>query len=150
MKAVVDTNITIAANGRDTHASYECQLACIQFLQDMYSTKTSHQVCIDDCELILEEYRSYLYYKGEPGVGDRFYKFLHDNIYTGIKVQQVRGFNELPPNTLDHSDRKFLAVAKVADATVFNALDTDWHIHAVFIEEEGVTVEQLCPEHGCT
>lgn len=159
MRAVVDTNIAIAANGRDTHASFECQLACIEFLQELHSPKTQHQVFLDDRDLILEEYRTYLYHHGEPGVGDRFYKFLHDNIYMGIKVQRVcitplddetRGFNELPPNTIDKSDRKFLAAAKVANATIFNALDTDWHNHAAFIEVQGVTVEQLCPEHGCT
>lgn len=157
MKVVVDTNITIAANGRDTHASFKCQLACIEFLQELYSPKTSHQVFLDDRELILEEYRTYLYHKGEPGVGDRFYKFLHDNVYMENKVRlipitpsedETRGFAELPPNPIDKSDRKFLAVAIVASATIFNALDTGWHNNAAFINALGVTVEQLCPEQG--
>lgn len=158
MDAVVDTNVTIAANGRDTHANFACQLACIEFLQELTSSKSDHQVFLDDCELILSEYRSYLNHKGAPGVGDQFYKFLHDNIYTGNKVLRIaitpsndetRGFNELPINTIDKSDRKFLAVAVVANATIFNALDTDWHNKADFINAQGITVVQLCPEHGC-
>ena len=36
-----------------------------------------------------------------------------------------RGFEELPENTFDPSDRKFLAVAIVANAVVLNATDTD-------------------------
>jgi hypothetical protein len=64
-------------------------------------------------------------------------------------ADEAKGFNELPPNTLDKSDRKFLAAAVIADAEIFNAMDTDWHQHVAFIASLGVNVQQLCPEHGC-
>lgn len=158
MKAVVDTNVAIAANGRNTHASLECQYECIELLQKLTSDRGSHQVYLDEGERILDEYRAYLYHHGEPGVGDRFYRFLHDHMYSGNKVRQIaitpiedeaRSFAELPPNGLDVSDRKFLAVALIGKATVVNAMDTDWHDQAGFIADLGVTVMQLCPEHGC-
>ena len=39
------------------------------------------------------------------------------------------GYDELPENKFDPSDRKFLAVAVVAKAVVLNATDSDWHEH---------------------
>jgi len=85
---------------------------------------------------MLEEYSGHLNYHGQPGVGDMFFKYLHDHRYLGGKIQQVaitpisdetRGFGELPPNPLDKSDRKFLAAAVVAQAEIANALHADWH-----------------------
>lgn len=159
MKAVVDTNVAIAANGRNTHASLECQYECIELLQKLTADGGRHQIYLDEGERILDEYRAYLYHRGEPGVGDSFYRFLHDHMYSENRVRRVaiapiedetRGFAELPPNGLDVSDRKFLAVALTAKATVVNAMDTDWHKQAEFIADLGVKVKQLCPEHGCT
>lgn len=158
MKAVVDTNVAIAANGRNTHASLQCQLTCIELLQKLTAKGSRHQICIDMGERILDEYRAYLYHRGEPGVGDKFFRYLHDHMHTGTKVRRVaitpvedeaRGYAELPPNDLDMSDRKFLAVAVVAKAAVVNAMDTDWHEQALFIAGIGLEMKQLCPEHGC-
>lgn len=158
MRVVVDTNVAIAANGKNTHASLACQLKCVELLQQLSAGGKRHQICLDEGEQILEEYRTYLNHSGEPGVGDGFYRFLHDHMYFREKVVRVpvtpvedeaRGFAELPPNDFDVSDRKFLAVAVAAEATVINALDTDWHEHAAFIADVGVEVMQLCPQHGC-
>jgi len=158
VKAVVDTNVAVAANGRDTHAGLPCQVACIEFLQKVVSAGSRHQMFLDDLGLILGEYRGRLNHRGAPGTGDIFYKFLHDHLYSARKVVRVsitpvndetRGFDELPPNSFDKNDRKFLAVALVSSATVCNAVDTDWHEHSAFIAALGVTVNQICPEHGC-
>lgn len=158
MKAVVDTNVAIAANGRDTHASLECQYECIELLQKLTADEGRHQIYLDDGERILSEYRAYLCHRGEPGVGDSFYRFLHDHMYSENRVRLVavtpvedetRDFAELPPNELDMSDRKFLAVAVIAKATVVNAVDTDWYEQAELIAGLGVKVKQVCPEHGC-
>jgi len=158
MKAVVETNITIAANGLNTHACKACQLDCIDFLQKLVTQKSRNRIFLDSFGLIFDEYKNHLNYKGQPGVGDVFFKYLHDHMYLNKNVKLVpitpvvdeaRGFSELPINTVDKSDRKFLAVAHVAKATVFNALDTDWQEQAMFIEMLGVSVKQICPEHGC-
>lgn len=154
---VVETNIAIAANGKSDHASLTCQLACIEFLDNLI--RGTEKIAIDDIGLILEEYAKHLSYSGQPEVGDAFFKHLNDLQYNGTKVHRTTvtpnrdnrtGFNELPQNKMDPSDRKFLAVAHVSGATIVNALDNDWHENKHEIEELGIVVLQLCPEQGCT
>jgi len=159
MNVVVDTNVAIAANGRKTHASLACQYACTVFLEGLVAPNKRTHIVLDEPGLIFTEYSGHLHYKGQPGVGDIFFKYLHDHMYLGNKIRHVpitpiadvnRGFNELPPNSLDKSDRKFLAAAVVAPgAKIVNALDTDWHKQVAFVSSLGVNVQQLCPEHGC-
>ena len=55
--------------------------------------------------------------------------------------------DELPRNEFDPSDRKFLAVAVVANAVVLNATDCDWSEQKQLMEDLGVTVRELCPQH---
>ncbi|MBI5659925.1 MAG: hypothetical protein HZC43_10375 [Nitrosomonadales bacterium] len=158
MNVVVDTNVAISANGRNTHAGLACQYACIVFLEELVSPVKRTHIVLDEQELIFTEYSSHLHYKGQPGVGDMFFKYLHDHMYLGKKIRLVpitpiadeaRGFNELPQNSVDKNDRKFLVAAMVAGATVVNALDSGWHRQADFVADLGVSVRQLCPEHGC-
>lgn len=158
MKIAIDTNVPIAANGRDTHANFKCQLRCVELLERIATGQSAAVVVLDEGGQILDEYTPHLFYHGQPGVGDLFFKFLHDQMYGGEKVQLVkvtpiqderRGFEELPPNELDPSDRKLLAVALISGADVVNALDTDWHEQAELLGNLGVAVRQLCPEHSC-
>jgi len=158
MNVVVDTNVAVAANGRDTHASLACQYECVEFLLGLVSLRKRTCIVLDTHGLIFDEYRGRLSYKGEPGVGDMFFKHLHDHMYRGKKIQLVsitpivdedRGFNELPPNSLDKSDRKFLAAAVTAGAKIVNAVDTDWHEQKTFVAGLGVNVQQLCPDQAC-
>ena len=92
-----------------------------------------------------------------PGVGDAFFKHVFNYQYRGDRVRRTpitpsaddrRGFEELPENRLDRSDRKFLAVAVVANAVVLNATDSDWVEHKALTETLGVQVEQLCPQYA--
>ena len=92
-----------------------------------------------------------------PGTGDMFYKFLLNHQYRRERVRLVavtpsederRGFDELPENTFDPPDRKFLAVAVVGKAVVLNATGSDWDEQAVLIERLGVRVSQLCPDYA--
>ena len=147
MNVVVDTNVCIVANGRDTHASFACQYACTEFLEALVSPKKRTHIILDNQGLIFNEYNDHLHHKGQPGVGDAFFKFLHDHMYLNKKIRlasitpsadEQRGFNELQPNSIDKSDRKFLATAVVAGAEIANAVDTDWHEQAVFIANIGV------------
>jgi hypothetical protein len=158
MNVVVDTNVAIAANGRDTHASLPCQYECIVFLEELVSLGKRTHIALDERGLIFDEYSGHLKYRGAPGVGDIFFKYLHDHMYLGKNIRLVsitpisdedRGFNELPANSVDKSDRKFLATAIVAGAKIANAVDTDWHEQIAFVTGLGITVQQLCPEHGC-
>ena len=153
-KFVIDTNVGISANGRNTHAPLRCQLACSDFLA---MCRTLH-IALDNQNLIMTEYEKYFYYKGEPGVGDMFFKYLHDNQHASDKIQRVkitpinsdnRGFEELPENQVDPSDRKFLATAIVAKAAIVNATDSDWKEQSILLQELYIEVKQLCPEHSC-
>ena len=150
---VVDTNVAIAANGRDTHADARCQLHCVEQLKLVVQQET---VAVDDKGLIVGEYRRNLNFAGAPGVGDAFSRYIFDNQYRDDRVRRVavtpsdddrRGFEELPENTFDRSDRKFLAVAVAANAVVLNATDNDWSEHEGLMQQLEVEVEQLCPQH---
>lgn len=158
MKFVIDTNVAIAANGRDTHACNKCQLDCVEFIEELTSKNNRRKIYLDDLDLLISEYKPHFNFHGQPGVGDAFYKFLHDNKYSGSRVKLVsitpnhseeKGFDELPINLIDPSDRKILAIAVVADAKIANALDNDWHEKRDFVASLGIDVLQLCPEHGC-
>ncbi len=152
-KFVIDTNVAISANGKGTHASQSCQLKCIEFL----STCKQIHISIDQSGLMMEEYAKHLSYAGQPGVGDIFFKYLHDHQHCGQKVHRVaikksndmnKGFDELPVNSLDPSDRKFLATSVVAKATIVNATDSDWKENSELLEALQVELKQLCPEHS--
>ena len=60
----------------------------------------------------------------------------------------VGDFDELPENGLDRSDRKFLATARVAHATILNATDSDWSEQEELTSNLGVGVRQICPQHA--
>lgn len=151
---VVDSNVAIVANRRETHADERCQLACVEKLESV----VEHEViAIDEARAILREYDKHLQTSGMLGAGDTFYKHVLNHLYRPDRVQVVpitpsddpaRGFEELPENSFDASDRKFLAVAVVADAVVLNATDSHWDEHAALTDELGVDVCQLCPQHA--
>lgn len=160
-KFVVDTNVPIVANERDINKilewSLECQLACFEFLKNCRDL----DIVLDDQGLILAEYQTYLSFSGQPGIGDMFFKYLHDNQYTSDRIHhatitplimspdaQARGFSELPPNKLDPSDRKLLATAIQAEASIVNATDSDWQEQQKLLTDLGVKVLQLCPEYA--
>ncbi len=151
---VVDTNVAIAANGRETHADDLCRLACMEKLEHLVERGT---VTVDKSGLVLEEYANHLCLSGNPGVGDAFFRHVFNNQYQNHRVRRVavtpsdddrRGFEELPENRFDRSDRKFLAVAVAAKAVVLNATDSDWGEHESLMDELGVEVKQLCPQHA--
>ncbi|HEY9101136.1 hypothetical protein [Chitinimonas sp.] len=158
MKLAIDTNVPIAANGRNTHAEPGCQIRCIELLEQIATGKLDAVVVLDEGGQLMDEYSPYLNFRGQPGVGDLFFKFLHDHMYGGKRVELVqitpiqdedRGFEELPANEMDPSDRKLLAIAVTADADVVNALDTDWFEQNELLAQLNVAVKQLCPEHAC-
>ena len=147
---VVDTNVGIVANG-DADVGPTCELACVDRLEHAMK---SGVVAVDDGGRIFEEYRTHFSFAGGPGLGDVFFKHVHNLQHRGARVRRFsitpssderRGFEELPENTFDASDRKFLAVAVVAKAVVVNATDSDWGQAGELLRTVGVNVEELCP-----
>ena len=147
---VVDTNVGVAANGR-ADVDLACQLACVEKLEQAMKFGV---VAVDDGGRIFDEYQTHFSFAGGPGVGDVFFKHVYDLQHHGKRVRKFsvtpsvddrRGFEELPVNTLDASDRKFLAVAVVASAVVVNATDSDWRKEHDLLTKLGVGLEELCP-----
>ena len=154
-RIVVDTNVLRVANGRDdTPADLKCERACIETL--VGATKGKQVVLLDASNLIMDEYEVYCSYSGAPGVGDMFFKFLHDFQWSKesglcqVPIQETPdeegGFTNLPSNSFPRNDRKFLAVAEAGDGRVVNATDSHWSEHADFIDSLGVQVIELCPQ----
>src|SRR5438105_3889148 len=114
---VVDTNVPVIANGKEADASIECEIACIDAVQTIVRSK---KIVMDDADLILNEYRHYLSFAGQPGVGDEFMKWVHDHLWDDTRCVRVpltptnNSFVELPAvpelQGFDASDRKFAAV----------------------------------------
>lgn len=151
---VVDTNVAVVANGRDTDADEQCQLACVEKLESVVAAEV---VAIDDGGAILKEYMDRLNLSGRPGVGDAYLRHVFNYQGQNHRVRRVavtpreddgRGYEELPENTFDRSDRKFLAVAVVSGAVVPNATDSDWCEHEALMKTLGVEVNQLCPQQA--
>ncbi len=86
-----------------------------------------------------------------------FFKHVHNHQYDETRIQRVRitlcdddsrGFEELPQNGQDKSDRKFLATAQVAHGIILNATDSDWSEQEALTSDLGVGVRQICPQHA--
>jgi hypothetical protein len=149
----VDTNVPIIANG-SADVSSDCTLACIRRLREV---RASHRVLLDTLNLILTEYRKNLSPRGQPGLGDAFFKWLWDNqanaqVCRRVSITAIDGsFAEFPSDPdlarFHRDDRKFVAVvlASGEQALVLNASDTDWWIYREALHRNGVEVEFLCP-----
>ena len=131
-----------------------CQLTCVERLK---SVAAGAVFAIDDRNSILGKYRKHLNFSGIPGVGDAIFKHVFDCQLQEDRVRRVavtpseddrRGFEELPENTFDRSDRAFLAVAVVAKAVVLNVTDSNWDVHEALMNRLGVKVSQLCPQYA--
>jgi hypothetical protein len=159
-KCLVDTNVPKTANlatqpDRDSDVSEACVLACIEAVEHVIKKRG---LIIDTGDEIFDEYRQQLSMKGQPGVGDRFMKWVHDNRWSLNDAQRVTitrngdSYDEFPThddlNDFDRSDRKFVAVANAhADRPpILQATDSKWWGWKDALAEVGITVQFLCPE----
>jgi hypothetical protein len=157
MPVVVDTNVLIAANGRNCpQATPECSLVCVRQLQDI---KQQDVLVIDDAWHIIGEYKRQVNQSGQPGVGDAFLKWVLTNHKNPARCHPVSitptaegSFKEFPSSPdlkgFDPSDHKFVATVLTHPETppVLNAVDSDWKQFGQALASAGVTVQQLCPE----
>lgn len=145
-RAVVDTNVAVVANGRNGNYDPQCRLACIDALEEM---KSRGQTVIDRDRLILEEYMHNLREVGQPGVGDAFLKFILTNQNNPRRVRIVNlSASSFPDDpdlvAFDLSDRKFASAARLANAPVLNAVDSDWWHHHEALARNRIKVCFLC------
>lgn len=156
--AVVDTNVGVVANGRETDASPECIIFCTDFLEGV--SRGEVRLVLDAEWEILSEYLRQLNSSGQPGVGDAFLKWVLQNQANPERCERVeihpsgdsRGYEELPEDPdlegFDPSDRKFAAVALAASSRppIVNAVDSDWWGHRKALERCGLRIKNLCPD----
>lgn len=160
---IVDTNVVVVANNRVAdHVSPECVLNCVNSLSEIMK---GNKIALDDQNLIISEYRSYSNYEGQPGIGDRFLRWILLNQTTGqvdfVPVHStppdtpkkiLASFVEFPSDSrlskFDTSDRVFVAVALThpEHPPILNAVDTDWRHFQEALEENEIKVEFLCPD----
>lgn len=153
---VVDTNVAVVANGKHQAASPECVQQCISRLKDVHR---NGRVVIDDGWRILGEYRNNLSESGQPGVGDRFLKWLlqnHSNHQRCVKVtltpidEAAQIYAEFPSSPelagFDPSDRKFVAVANAhpSKPRILQAVDSKWRRFEGALVAVGIHVDFLC------
>ena len=80
-KCLVDTNVPKTANLaidpiHDTGGLVGCVLACVEAVDHVVK---KGGLVMDAGDEIFDEYRRQLSMTGQPGVGDRFMKWVHDN-----------------------------------------------------------------------
>lgn len=160
-KCLVDTNVPKTANlatqpdpGSDV--SDACVLACIEAVEHVIKKRG---LIIDAGDEIFGEYRQQLSMKGQPGVGDRFMKWVHDNRWSLPEAQRVAitgngdSYEQFPShddlNDFDVSDRKFVAVANAhADRPpIMQATDSKWWGWKDALAQAGITVQFLCQDY---
>ncbi len=154
---VIDTNVPIVANGprnkrKDAAPSEQCQEAAILRLKQAVH---SELILLDSDSAIQNEYRRYLDPKGQPGVGDLFYRHILNSMPGRVERRELPKdangeYTHLPQSLIDagfdQSDRKFAALAKQENGTVINATDSDWLEHARTLSQENIEVSNIC---GC-
>lgn len=159
MKAVIDTNVLLVANGQHDDVSTDCKIECIMRLKAM---QESGVTVIDDDYRILREYQLKTSLNPPKGVGDVFLKWLLRQSGTK-KVEQVALnerapdlFDEFPDTALeplfDAPDRKFAAVAHAHPdkPEIWQAADCKWLDWWPALWAKGVQVRFLCPDDACS
>jgi hypothetical protein len=157
----VDTNVPKTANlatqpDPGSGISAACVLACVEAIKHVIEERG---LVIDAGNEIFDEYLKQLSMKGQPGVGDKFIKWVHDNRWSLPDADRVTitkngdSYNEFPTHNdlkdFDRSDRKFVAVANahVKKPPILQATDSKWRGWKDALAEVGITVKFLCPEY---
>jgi hypothetical protein len=159
MRAVIDTNVLLVANGQHEDISPDCVIECIRRLQ---AIQQSGITVIDDGYRILDEYQRKTRLKPPVGVGDKFLKWLLRKADNHAHVEQVQitetaenCYAEFPDSSLellfDPPDRKFAAVAYVHPnkPPILQAADCKWLDWRLALQAKGVYVEFLCRDDVC-
>lgn len=158
---VVDTNVPKTANlvnhpDLASDVPDQCVLSCIEAIEHVIKKKG---LVIDAADEIFNEYRQQLSMSGQPGVGDKFVKWVHDNRWSLPDNQRVKitrngeSYDEFPEHqdlrNFDKSDRKFVAVSNAHSKkpTILQATDSKWWGWKDALSEVGINVHFLCPKY---
>jgi hypothetical protein len=150
---VIDVNVLIVANARETEqATPSCVLNCVSELE----AAREKIVVLDSAGLIFGQYQNYNSFKGQPGAGDYFFRWLWQNLGDAAHCEMValtgldNSFIEVPAELrgFDPSDHVYIGVANasVNNPTILNATDTDWYDWRIQLEQHDFKIEFLCPD----
>jgi hypothetical protein len=152
---VIDTNVLLVADGRANHMSPSCRIGCIDRLLEV---RQNERVVLDECGLILEEYRSNLRPNPQTA-GAAFLLWILQRQGDPQHVDRVKItvldatnsiFAEFPEDpalaNFDLSDRKFVAVANShpSKPPILQAADSKWLGWEPALNANGITVEFVC------
>lgn len=150
MLSAVDENVLVVANGRQTHASLACQLACVEFL---LRCKNDRSLLLDAAGVVLALYASKCNFSGQPGTGDEFFLWAFNNAHGLAVLELVRDssgtYLDVPDVLMefDWDDHIWIALVRKSsgDAQVVNAVDSDYIESSMELEAALVGVLELCP-----
>ncbi len=160
-KCLVDTNVPKIANLALDPDSVPgdlagCVVSCIDAIEHVVNKGS---LVMDSENEIFDEYLHELSLKGQPGVGDKFMKWVHDNRWSFPDVDRVSitkdgdSYVEFPDHDgltdFDVSDRKFIAVSNAhpGKPPILQAVDSKWWGWKDALAEAGITVNFLCPDY---
>jgi hypothetical protein len=161
---VVDTNVPKIANlatkpDANSDVPGECILACIEAVEQVTKRRS---LVIDAGDEIFDEYRRQLSMSGQPGIGDRFMRWVHDNRWQLPDSQRVaikrlyNSYVEFPDHEdlkeFDLSDRKFVSVSNAhpEKPLILQATDSKWWAWKETLAEVGIQVCFLCSSYAET
>lgn len=161
LKCLVDTNVPKTANRSLDPTTIpkelaDCVLECVKAVEHII---TKGGLVMDAGDEIFNEYRRQLKMKGQPGVGDRFVKWVHDNRWKFPNVDRVaitkngKTYDQFPDHAglaqFDYSDRKFIAVSNAHPdkPPILQATDSKWWGWKDALAEVGITVHFLSPDY---
>lgn len=146
MSDVVDTNVPLVVRFPEQHARVLAD-ACETLLDEIITE--GRAVVTDEGGEIIEEYFHQLSHSGAPTLGDTFAKWVFDHRWAWDPATRPdidpRGPNDYgvldgDDADFDPSDRKFIAVAKVAGVPIHQATDTKWLDWGHALDRHGVEV----------
>jgi hypothetical protein len=154
---LVDTNVPIVAN--DSSVS-EYDLDCVEASKDALKYIISNCIVVLDSDgIIFNQYKRYFNSSGQPGIGDRFFRWIllnqgnpsHSD-FVLITQQNEYEYDQYPTEpefaTFHRKDKIFVAVAvhSAKKPSIINATDSDWQtIEEALFRIHSVKVENLCP-----
>lgn len=160
-KCIVDTNVPVNANLANAPEKIpDNMLACVQnCIEAIRHVINEKGLVIDSGDEIYSEYLNNLSLSGQPGLGDFFMKWVHNNRWSLPDSNRVaiskngESYNEFPVHdgleNFDNSDRKFVSVANAhpAKPPILQATDSKWWGWQKALKDVGITVYFLCPEY---
>ena len=144
-RCVIDTNVIVTANKAilglddDFVKKYpELIIKCIHFLEKIKKMDGKTYVVLDEDDEIFNEYKTHMNFSGQPGVGDSFFKWLHDIRWSFPETERIKlhktenGYSEFPTDMeqigVDPSDKKFFSVSNghPSKPNIYEATDAKW------------------------